>query len=120
MKERLLSAVRRAWPPRLKELLTPDSGGESSVERERRETAARDRKGSSKAHVLSLLETNGGRMWQQRIVSETGYSEPQISRLLCELEEEGVVERKWRGGEKVVILEAESIESERSAPTTAS
>ena len=65
--------------------------------------------------VLDLLEENGGQMWQQSIVSETEYSEPHVSRLLCRMEADDLVERHWRGGEKVVLLDGESMDAVGSA-----
>lgn len=64
---------------------------------------------SPEDRVLELLEANGGQMWQQTIVSEAGYSEPHVSRLLCRMEDDDLVTRYWRGGEKVVVLDRESI-----------
>lgn len=58
-------------------------------------------------HVLELLEERGGRMWQQSIFSETGYSEAHVSRLLCRMEDDGLVDRRWSRGEKIVILDEE-------------
>lgn len=54
--------------------------------------------------VLTLLQEYGGRMWQQDVISETGYSEGRVSKLLSEMEDDGTVNRYWRGGQKVVAL----------------
>lgn len=52
--------------------------------------------------VLTLLEEHGGRMWQQDVIAETGYSQGRVSKLLSEMEDEGHVNRYWKRGEKVV------------------
>lgn len=54
--------------------------------------------------VLELLDDHGGRMWQQEVVAETGYSEGRVSKLLCELEADDRVSRHWKDGQKVVTL----------------
>lgn len=54
--------------------------------------------------VLTLLKEYGGRMWQQDVISETGYSAGRVSKLLSEMEDDGTVNRYWRGGQKVVAL----------------
>lgn len=50
------------------------------------------------------LARNGGRMWQRDVVAELGLSASTVSRWLCQLEEEGRVDRLALGREKVVAL----------------
>lgn len=53
--------------------------------------------------VLTLLQQNGGRMWQQEVITETGYSPGQVSKLLSEMEDDGQVKRYWKHGQKIVV-----------------
>ena len=76
------------------------------------------RKQPPEDHVLDLLEARGGRLWQQTIVAESEYSEPHVSRLLCRMEDENLVERHWMRGQKVVVLPEESIGVASSVPAT--
>lgn len=96
------------------------SGEERSVDDRRDEEWARDPMWTPEERILDLLAGNGGRMWQQSIVSETGYSEARVSRLLCKLEADDIVDRHWRGGEKVVVLdrdEAEALRAGQDSPS---
>ena len=52
--------------------------------------------------ILRLLDTRGGRIWQQDAVSETEYSAATISRRLTEMEENGQIARYWIKNQKVV------------------
>lgn len=104
MIDRLRSVVSVEISPSVKAMLARDSREEISTDDPDGGTLARDRLWSPEERVHALLDTNDGRMWQQRIVSETGYSEAQVSRILGEMEDDGLVERHWRGGEKVVVL----------------
>lgn len=54
--------------------------------------------------VLALLDEHGGRMWQQDVVDETGYSAGRVSEVLSEMEGDDRVTRYWKGGKKVVTL----------------
>ena len=54
--------------------------------------------------VLALLDDYGGRMWQQDIVEETGYSAGRVSEILSGMEADGQVTRYWKDGKKVVTL----------------
>ena len=54
--------------------------------------------------VLTLLEEYHGRMWQQDVVEETGYSEGRVSEVLSEMETDDQVTRYWKNGKKVVTL----------------
>ena len=108
MIDRLRTVMRGAILPSLQGFLTRDSERETSTEGPREQASARDHTRSPEEHVLALLEENGGRMWQQAIIDETGYSEAHVSRVLGRLEDEGSVGRQWNGGEKVVFLDEES------------
>jgi uncharacterized membrane protein len=98
--ERVLSPLRR--------YLARGSTSEASEDRPGGNRPGSPRKQSPEDHVLELLQESGGRMWQQRVVDETGYSEPHVSRLLCRLEDDGRIEREWIRGQKVVVLDGES------------
>ncbi|PSP89118.1 hypothetical protein BRC90_05625 [Halobacteriales archaeon QS_4_69_34] len=54
--------------------------------------------------VVALLEANGGRMRQVRIVEETGWSKSKVSTLLSEMEETDTLGRLRLGRENVVSL----------------
>lgn len=54
--------------------------------------------------VLTALKESGGRMWQQDIIADTGYSQGRVSKLLSEMEDDGRVNRYWKDGQKVVTL----------------
>lgn len=54
--------------------------------------------------VLTLLDEYHGRMWQQDVVEETGYSEGRVSEVLSDMEADGQVTRYWKDGKKVVTL----------------
>ena len=54
--------------------------------------------------VLSLLESEGGRLRQAAVVDRTGWSKAKVSRRLSSLEEEGEVVRIELGREKLVCL----------------
>ena len=59
---------------------------------------------STEAEIRRLLDANGGRLKQQRIVDETGLSDASVSRYLASLERAGDVKRVKRGRENVVVL----------------
>ena len=54
--------------------------------------------------VFGLLEANGGRVWQQDVVSELDCSAPSVSRLLCAMEADDEITRYWKHGQKVVAF----------------
>lgn len=54
--------------------------------------------------VLTLLDEYGGRMWQQDVVDETGYSAGRVSEVLSEMEADDQITRYWKDGKKVVTL----------------
>lgn len=56
--------------------------------------------------VIELLEANGGRVWQQDVVSELDCSAPSVSRLLSAMEADGEITRYWKRGKKVVASPA--------------
>lgn len=56
--------------------------------------------------VLGLLEANGGRVWQQDVVSELDCSAPSVSRLLSAMEADEEITRYWKRGQKVVAFPA--------------
>ena len=58
---------------------------------------------SSEDQVLSLLDVYEGRIWQQDVVAETGFSPAKVSRLLSALEDDGQIVRLRKGREKIVV-----------------
>jgi len=57
--------------------------------------------------IVRLLEANGGRMRQARIVEATGWSKSKVSVTLSEMAEEGEVSKLRIGRENVVSLDGE-------------
>lgn len=58
---------------------------------------------SSEEHILTLLDTYEGRMWQLDVVAKTGFSPAKVSRLLSELEADGQIARLRKDREKIVV-----------------
>ncbi|EJN58834.1 helix-turn-helix transcriptional regulator [Halogranum rubrum] len=61
--------------------------------------------------VVRMLETNGGRMKQVNIVSETGWSKSKVSMLLTDMEEEGLISKLRVGRENVISLKGHEPEA---------
>ena len=59
---------------------------------------------SDEERVERLLETNGGRMRQADIVSETGWSDAKVSQLLSAMADDGRVEKLRLGRENLISL----------------
>lgn len=114
MIDRLRSVVNVESVRPLTGFISSNSEERESVDGPLDGTPGGDAMWTPEERILELLNDNGGRMWQQSIVSETGYSEAQVSRLLCKLEKHGIVDRHWSGGEKVVVLDREPAEVSRS------
>lgn len=120
MIDRLRSVVNVERLRSLKWLLAQNLEKEKIVDDQRDQEWAQDPMWTPEERVLTLLDNNGGRMWQQSIGSDTGYSEAQVSRLLCKLEANGIVDRHWRGGQKLVVLDrdaAEAVQAEQVSPS---
>lgn len=64
--------------------------------------------------VTALLEANGGRMQQGKIVEETGWSKSKVSTLLSEMENEERVSKLRIGRENIVSLEGHEPEATHS------
>ncbi|EMA00734.1 hypothetical protein C437_18087 [Haloarcula vallismortis ATCC 29715] len=64
---------------------------------------------SDEERVERLLEENGGRMKQARIVSETGWSNAKVSQLLSSMDEEGRVDKLRIGRENLISFPDEDI-----------
>ncbi|WP_144798051.1 helix-turn-helix transcriptional regulator [Halorubrum depositum] len=64
--------------------------------------------------VCRLLDRNEGRMRQSEIIESTEWSKAKVSRVLSDLEEEGVVSRVRIGRENVVDLQSEDDDVELS------
>lgn len=59
---------------------------------------------SDEERVEQLLDRNGGRMKQARIVQETGWSDAKVSQLLSTMADEGRVEKLRLGRENLISL----------------
>jgi uncharacterized membrane protein len=79
---------------------TADTGGEDDVD----PTLLSDEE-----RVERLLEENGGRMKQARIVSETGWSNAKVSQLLSAMDDEGRVNKLRIGREYLISLPDEDV-----------
>ncbi|WP_254822625.1 DUF7345 domain-containing protein [Haloglomus halophilum] len=62
---------------------------------------------SDPERVLDLLESRGGRMKQQEVVSELGWSETKTSQVVNEMQDEGTIEVYRIGRENVLSLPGE-------------
>jgi uncharacterized membrane protein len=60
---------------------------------------------TDEARVKKLLDENGGRMKQVKIVEETGWSKSKVSMLLSEMEDDGEISKLRVGRENIISLE---------------
>lgn len=60
---------------------------------------------SDRDRILLLIERRGGRIRQRQIVEQVEWSKAKVSRLLSDLEEEGLVRKIRLGRENLVCLE---------------
>lgn len=58
---------------------------------------------TSKDQILTILDAHDGRMYQQDVIVETGFSAGTVSRLLSEMEDDGQIARLRKGREKIVV-----------------
>ncbi|MFB6195927.1 MAG: hypothetical protein ABEI80_07125 [Haloplanus sp.] len=68
---------------------------------------------SDEERVEHLIERNGGRMKQARIVQETGWSDAKVSQLLSTMADDGRVEKLRLGRENLISLVEDGDESGR-------
>ncbi|MFB6079793.1 MAG: helix-turn-helix transcriptional regulator [Haloferacaceae archaeon] len=61
---------------------------------------------SDRDRLLLLVERHDGRMRQQEIVAQVEWSKAKVSRLLSDLEEEGVLRKIRLGRENLICLES--------------
>jgi len=54
--------------------------------------------------IFELIEMNGGKMLQNRIVNETGYTKVKVSRIITSLEKKGFVEKRRKGVTNEIII----------------
>ncbi|WP_251341602.1 helix-turn-helix transcriptional regulator [Haloplanus halophilus] len=66
---------------------------------------------SDEERVERLLDENGGRMKQARIVRETGWSDAKVSQLLSTMADEGRIEKLRLGRENLISLPDEDAET---------
>lgn len=112
MIEQLRTIVGVELPPSIETIASGESRGrEGSTGRTGEDSRTEARLQPPDERVLELLDERGGRMWQQQVVAETGYSEGRVSNLLGEMEADGLVTRRWKGGQKVVSLPERGPES---------
>lgn len=69
---------------------------------------------SDEDRVIRMLEANGGRMKQHRIVDETDWSKSKVSVLLSEMDEAGTVSKIRVGRENVISLHGFEPDAARS------
>lgn len=69
--------------------------------------------------VVQLCRRSGGRMKQQTVVEQTGWSKSTVSRLLSDMEDDGHIVRTPLGREKVVALPGRLPETSRADSNTA-
>ncbi len=79
--------------------------------REREEPSTDPDPPSDRDRVLALLERNGGRMRQVRIVAETGWSKSKTSVVLSEMEADGLVSKLRVGRENIVSIAGREFET---------
>ncbi|MFC7076929.1 helix-turn-helix transcriptional regulator [Haloarcula halophila] len=84
---------------------TADTDDESEDSTERIDTELL----SDEERVERLLEQNGGRMKQARIVKETGWSNAKVSQLLSSMDEEGRIDKLRIGRENLISFPDEDI-----------
>ncbi|MFP3985514.1 MAG: helix-turn-helix transcriptional regulator, partial [Candidatus Bathyarchaeia archaeon] len=58
--------------------------------------------------IVSLLQMKGGYLRQSAIVEEFGYSKSKVSQILSDMEKKGLIERRKKGREKLVILKQQN------------
>ncbi len=69
--------------------------------------------------VLEVVANSGGECIQKKIVRETGFSKPKVSRIIVELVERGLIEKEPKGRTNIVRLVDKSIASMlKSQPKT--
>ncbi|WP_222918614.1 hypothetical protein [Natrinema sp. SYSU A 869] len=64
--------------------------------------------------VVTLIQDNGGRMKQVKIVEETGWSKSKVSMLLSDMEDEGTISKLRVGRENIISLEGFEPEATKS------
>lgn len=104
MIERLRTIVSVDLPPSIDTIALADTGDREEADSTDGRPADEVLLQPPDERVLALLDDHGGRMWQQDVVAETGYSEGRVSKLLGELEADDRVTRHWKDGQKVVTL----------------
>jgi hypothetical protein len=84
---------------------TDDEAGESSEE----DDGIEEELLSDEERVERLLESNGGRMKQANIVSETGWSNAKVSQLLSSMDDEDRIDKLRIGRENLITLPDEDV-----------
>lgn len=81
--------------------LVPSSDGHQTDESGRSQRSTPE---SDEDYVRLILDSNDGRVKQATVAQKTGWSDAKVSRLLCQMEDAGEIERYRIGREKVVTL----------------
>ncbi len=85
------------------------ANGDGDADAEEDDGGVREELLSDEERVERLLEENGGRMKQARIVKETGWSNAKVSQLLSSMAEEGRVDKLRIGRENLISFPDENV-----------
>ena len=91
-------------PPPAEEASSEDAGAADDAADEADDAGIDPALLSDEERVEHLLDQNGGRMKQARIVKETGWSDAKVSQLLSTMADEGRVEKLRLGRENLISL----------------
>lgn len=97
-------------PEAVRRLFERVTGSGSGGTRDAIEVPARPRETRAKLDctpeecICTLLRHDGGWLWQQEVVEQTGWSASTVSRLLSEMEGDGSIDRERFGRSKAVGL----------------
>lgn len=84
-----------------------DTSAEGKAEAQEQETGFAREKVPDDERVLDMIESEGGRMKQKRLVEETGWSEAKVSKLTSSLEEEDEITKIRLGRENILEIKEE-------------
>ena len=71
---------------------------------------------SDDKRVLSMIESEGGRMKQKHVVEETGWSEAKVSKLTSRMEDEGMITKIRLGRENILETTDEKEDENEESP----
>jgi len=96
-----------------------DTETEASVEDRETEEIAEDTEDeqiTDDERVLSMIESEDGKMKQKRVVEETGWSEAKVSKLTSQMENEGVITKIRLGRENILEIRDEEEKEDDELP----